>query len=252
MDGAATGLDIQGPTLTNCPPAPLVWSPAPTAWPIWTPETPPEDEEDESFPWSSTASQFKLREAPRDSDLFELLNRLQGARLDDQRVTMGSNSVPWTHSRHRLESLLRGSPPYPMVSLPPEGGFWCDPADREGHGGEGDDLTGEGGHPADLEESCRTYRAHFLQSEHFNFCGLDEVAGPVVLSVKYYCDSDGATSNHIRISLRFTSGTTHKLVADTSSSVLQMAKSLCPILTLTALQPVLCPAAADCITYFDE
>ena len=114
MDGATTGLDIQGPTLTNRPPAPIVWSPAPTAWPIWTPETPPEDEEDENFPWSATPSQFQLKEAPRDSDLFELLNRLQGARLDDQRVTMGSNSVPWMHSRHRLESLLRGSPPYPI------------------------------------------------------------------------------------------------------------------------------------------
>jgi len=167
MDGAATGLDIQGPILTDCPPTRIVWSPAPTAWPLWTPETPPEDEEDENFPWAAT--QFHLKEAPRDSDLFELLNRLQGARLDDQRVTMGSNSVPWTHSRHRLESLLRGSPPYPMVSLPPEGGFWCDPADREGRGGGSDDL-GEGGHPADLEEICRTYRAHFLQSEHFNFC----------------------------------------------------------------------------------
>ena len=248
MDGAATGLDIQGPILTDCPPTRIVWSPAPTAWPLWTPETPPEDEEDENFPWAAT--QFHLKEAPRDSDLFELLNRLQGARLDDQRVTMGSNSVPWTHSRHRLESLLRGSPPYPMVSLPPEGGFWCDPADREGRGGGSDDL-GEGGHPADLEEICRTYRAHFLQSEHFNFCGLDEVAGPVVLSVKYHSDSEDA-GNQVRIILRLTSGSTHHLLPDTTSSVLNMAKALCPALTLANLQPVLCPSVADCITYFDE
>ena len=74
----------------------------------------------------------------------------------------------------------------------------------------------------------------------------------MVLSVKYYCDSDGATSNHIRIILRLTSGTTHKLVADTSISVLQIAKSICSTLTLNTLQPVLCPSAADCITYFDE
>jgi len=254
MDGAATGLDIQGPILTDCPPTRIVWSPAPTAWPLWTPETPPEDEEDENFPWAATTSQFHLKEAPRDSDLFELLNRLQGARLDDQRVTMGSNSVPWTHSRHRLESLLRGSPPYPMVSLPPEGGFWCDPADREGRGGGSDDL-GEGGHPADLEEICRTYRAHFLQSEHFNFCGLDEVAGPVVLSVKYYCDSDGATSNHIRIILRLTSGTSHKLVARDQlqqPSPIALAKSVCPELTLAALQPVLCPKASELLLNYDE
>ena len=146
-------------------------------------------------------------ELPQDRDLFELLARLQGSRLDDQRVTMGSSSVPWTHSRHRLESLLRGSPPYPMVALPPEGGFWSDPSDHSFHNGSFDSEGNPGVEGPqvvpDLEESCRTYRAHFLQSEHFNFCGLDESLGPVVLSVKYYTDSDTAT-NHIRIILRLT------------------------------------------------
>ena len=186
-----------------------------------------------------------------DQGLIELLSRLQSARLDDQRCTMptmanNSSQGAWPPSRQRLEEILRTSPPYPIVSLPPQGGFWSDPAD-----GDAQQVPSEP--VVESEETCRTYRAHFLQSEHFNFCGLDEVAGPVVLSVKYYCDSDGATSNHIRIILRLTSGTTHQLVArDTSISVLQMAKSLCPNLTITTLQPVLCPAAADCITYFDE
>ena len=182
-----------------------------------------------------------------DQGLIELLSRLQSARLDDQRCTMPTNSSQgsWPPSRQRLEEILRTSPPYPIVSLPPQGGFWCDPTD-------GDVQLVPIELVAEAEETCRTYRAHFLQSEHFNFCGLDEVAGPVVLSVKYYCDSDGATSNHIRIILRLTSGTTHKLVADTSISVLQIAKSICSNLTLNTLQPVLCPTAADCITYFDE
>ena len=35
------------------------------------------------------------------------------------------------------------------------------------------------------ESPRRTYKAHFLQPEHFNFCGLDDLMGPVVLSVKY-------------------------------------------------------------------
>ena len=184
-----------------------------------------------------------------DQGLIELLSRLQSARLDDQRCTMPtmatSSQGAWPPSRQRLEEILRTSPPYPIVSLPPQGGFWSDPASGEPQRVPSEPVV-------EAEETCRTYRAHFLQSEHFNFCGLDEVAGPVVLSVKYYCDSDGATSNHIRIILRLTSGTKHQLVADTSSSVLQMAKSICPNLTLTTLQPVLCPAAADCITYFDE
>ena len=188
----------------------------------------------------------------QEPDIFELLNKLQGERLNDQRCTMpGSQQAPWTPSRHRLEAVLRGSPPYPMVSMPPEGGFWCDPGAGAGHSDNSDLGPGPGGDTEAAESPCRTYRAHFLQSEHFNFCGLDEVAGPVVLSVKYHSDSDD-TSNQVRIILRLTSGSTHHLLPDTSSSVLNMAKALCPALTLANLQPVLCPSVADCITYFDE
>ena len=104
----------------------------------------------------------------------------------------GSQQAPWTPSRHRLEAVLRGSPPYPMVSLPPEGGFWSDPSniagdkDHEGNSVTSDTapLAALNGNDSD-DNPCRTYRAHFLQSEHFNFCGQDEVLGPVVLSVKY-------------------------------------------------------------------
>ena len=64
-----------------------------------------------------------------DQGLIELLSRLQSARLDDQRCTMpttmtnGSQGA-WPASRQRLEEILRTSPPYPIVSLPPQGGFW--------------------------------------------------------------------------------------------------------------------------------
>ena len=185
-----------------------------------------------------------------DQGLIELLSRLQSARLDDQRCTMpttmtnGSQGA-WPASRQRLEEILRTSPPYPIVSLPPQGGFWSDPSD----GSPVQRVPSES--VMEAEQTCSTYRAHFLQSEHFNFCGLDEVAGPVVLSVKYHSDS-GDTGNQVRIILRLTSGSTHHLLPDTSSSVLNMAKALCPTLTLANLQPVLCPSVADCITYFDE
>ena len=42
----------------------------------------------------------------------------------------------------------------------------------------------------------RTYRAHFLQSEHFNFCGLEENVGPMVLSVKYYTDVENQVNRN--------------------------------------------------------
>jgi RAP1 GTPase activating protein 1 len=184
-----------------------------------------------------------------DQDLFELLSRLQSSRLDDQRCSMpapgltspsssSSPATPWSPSRHRLETMLRSPPPYPMVVLPAEGGFWCRPTpeqqlryshhqlhhhtdstaccfDADDHlsgdhphlhhhllhqgGNRGGGASGNSGDLLDVESPCRTYRAHFLQSEHFNFCGLDEGTGPLVLSVKYYSDGGGGEDGrHIR------------------------------------------------------
>jgi len=239
MDGSLLAADVCAPL----PYPPDAWTPRPSFH--WTPDTPPDEQEDVF--WSLPAPSTPV--TSRDADLFDLLNRLQGARLDDQRVTMGSNSAPWTPTRHRLESLLRGSPPHPMLSLPPEGGFWSDPADH------GEPEVEAEGRQEEQEESCRTYRAHYLQSEHFNFCGLDEVLGPVVLSVKYYSsEPTDSTSNHTRLVLRLTSGTSHRLVArqPTQPSPILLAKSVCPDLTLSTLQPVLCPKASDLLLSYDE
>ena len=143
-----------------------------------------------------------------------------------------------------------------MVALPPEGGLWCDPSDQHSH----DNSFDSDGNPVisdsavgELDDShCRTYRLHFFQSEQFNFCGLDDLMGPVVLSVKYYCDSDSTTSNHIRIVLRLTSWTTHRLVARQQPSPIAMARMVCPEISLASLQPVLCPKASELLLNYDE
>ena len=199
----------------------------------------------------------------QEPDIFELLNKLQGERLNDQRCTMpGSQQAPWTPSRHRLEAVLRGSPPYPMVSMPPEGGFWCDPGAGAGHSDNSDLGPGPGGDTEAAESPCRTYRAHFLQSEHFNFCGQDEAAGPVVLSVKYYSGeggeggAGGGGGDHIRLVLRLTSGSVHRLVDRASCgghpSPAALAKLASPQLSLASLQPVLCPKASELLVSYDE
>lgn len=254
---------------------------------------------------------------PSDQDLFELLNRLQSSRLDDQRCSMpavgltspsSSSSVAatamasWPPSRQRLEAVLRGPPPYPMVVLPAEGGFWCRPTPEQQlryshhhqlHHHTGDataaccydaddhlhhhhhhgDVSGSGGGGGgggsggelllDAESPCRTYRAHFLQSEHFNFCGLDETTGPLVLSVKYYSDGDesGGANRHIRIILRLQGGTHHKLVAAPAAALMSaeqqpapiaLARLVVPDISIQALQPVLCPRASDLLLNYDE
>ena len=120
-------------------------------------------------------------------------------------------------------------------------------------------------HDNDSDDNpCGTYRAHFLQSEHFNFCGQDEVMGPVVLSVKYYAgdsstsessNTNGGTGDHIRLVLRLTSGSVHRLVdreRGGAPSPIALAKRLCPQLSLASLQPVLCPRASELLVNYDE
>ena len=81
------------------------------------------------------------------SELFELLDRLQSSRLDDQRCEMPSMSLPRqktqgatsgvsTHNerhgpcRHRLEQVLAAASPYPQVVV--EGSsYWVDPSDQD-------------------------------------------------------------------------------------------------------------------------
>ena len=152
-----------------------------------------------------------------------------------------------------------------MVSLPSEGGFWCDPPNVEGRY----DINSKSGiknSPSDAkhsdkcigeheDSSCRSFRAHFLQSEHFNFYGRDERVGPLVLSLKYYNHND-SQSYHIRIILRLSIGIIHKLVhwdrRNGESSPAGLAKTVCPHLSLTFLQPVLCLNIAEVLLNFDE
>ena len=150
-----------------------------------------------------------------------------------------------------------------MLSSPLKAGFWSDPADQ--YSSESNNISEKVNTKSvdglevtakELDDStCRTYRAHFFQSEHFNFCGTDDIIGPLILSLKYYRQSE-SSSKHIRIILRLATGTRHKLVEyeadDEESSPLELAKILCPELSIETLQPILCPNTAELLLSFDE
>ena len=123
--------------------------------------------------------------------------------------------------------LAAGHEPYPQVVV--EGcNYWLDPADQGGGGilGGEDDMgtttTGEETLEAkfEIDDSARSYRAHFVGYDHQNFTAVDEDYGPVVLSVKHYNDPGGGEGsggdevkgNHVRVILRTTSGTIHRLM----------------------------------------
>ena len=153
-----------------------------------------------------------------------------------------------------------------MLAFPLKSGFWCDPPNQYESEYDGKHNTAElevndesiDGRERTVQElddsSCRSYRAHFLKSEHFNFCGEDDMLGPLVLSLKYYSQSE-SISNHIRIILRLAGGTRHMLVeckAKNEESPLELARLVCPDLTLASLQPVMCPTSEELLLNYDE
>ena len=212
------------------------------------------------------------------SELFELLDRLQSSRLDDQRCEMPSMSLPRqktqgatsgvsTHNerhgpcRHRLEQVLAAASPYPQVVV--EGSsYWVDPSDQDTgdiEEGQGERVTGNTKVEAkfEIDDSARSYRAHFLGYDHQNFTAVDDEFGPVVLSIKHYNDKEGEMKgNHVRVILRTTSGTIHRLlpyndVRETPSPV-QLARFLCPDLAVDKFEPIMSPRASDLIVNYDE
>ena len=71
------------------------------------------------------------------SELFDLLDRLQSARLDDQRCELPNFNIKTsqqtisdsrqTASKQMLQRILKHPPPYPTVALVNQGSHWIDP-----------------------------------------------------------------------------------------------------------------------------
>ncbi|TRY67738.1 hypothetical protein TCAL_06421 [Tigriopus californicus] len=163
------------------------------------------------------------------SELFELIDRLQSSRLDDQRCCMpplpangvgsdghmllaGQFKGPTENgsrnptSKILLSEILKQPPPYPMVVLPKSGGYWVDPPSQaEAFARATSALSAPSGDiyarvtpkvdvVFETDETARNYRAHFLGYEHYNFCAIDDNFGPVVISLKTYSDGVSAGS----------------------------------------------------------
>ncbi len=171
-----------------------------------------------------------------------------------------------------------------MIVLPRTGGFWIDPqqppsssssssalptssaastmSTASSSSRESDSAASEPDFKIkfEMDDTARSYRAHFLGYEHYNLCGVDDSLGPVVLSLKTYSDlppKGENGENHTRAILRLNTGTVHKLIPDTgdaSSALcpLRVAQIMEPELTLERLQPVLCRRASQLIMAYDE
>ena len=188
--------------------------------------------------WSSTP-------VSTSEDFFDLLQRVQASRIDDQRCSLPANIVNNNkiipESQSRLEKILREEEPYPMISLPPTGVWW---SEKENSFASDDHETGD-------DDVSRVFRAQFLQTEHFNFVGLvtSETGGdleqPLVVSIKYYSD------DHVRLIVRLPSGSHHHFIdvsqIDEVNEEKILLKAPNTILYFLFRRCVLCSWSVSCI-----
>ncbi|XP_069682782.1 rap1 GTPase-activating protein 1 isoform X1 [Periplaneta americana] len=230
-----------------------------------------------SQPTDPDTGQHKEKLKSATQDLFELLERVQSSRLDDQRCvlppyftqasrednrssttapTAVSTTPPCGGSQRLLEETLQKAAPYPMIVLPPGGGYWLDGQDHDcPFDTRGNPILPHTSWRAKFEtdDTAKCYRRFFVGREHLNLLGTDETLGPVCLSIK---TENVASQEHTRILLRLKTGTMHELVPTSclspSPSPARMAKLLNEQLSVDQFTPVLYPRASQLIAAYDE
>ncbi|XP_059155099.1 rap1 GTPase-activating protein 1-like isoform X2 [Physella acuta] len=199
----------------------------------------------------------------KNSDLFEMLERIQGTRIDDQRCDMTSfykSPAPSVNEdqRRNVQQILQRGGPYPMIVLPPRGGYWMEGSD--GFFTSEEDNVHESItslHPSASELSIDTdfmaqcYRCEFYGKEHFNYYALDENIGPVVMSIR----SESSPVECVNAIVRTRFCTRQEIFHCSPSDVpypAKIAKSVCEEITTDRFQPVLSLKGSDLVMSYDE
>ncbi|XP_078413894.1 rap1 GTPase-activating protein 1-like isoform X9 [Cetorhinus maximus] len=205
----------------------------------------------ESQPSYSTRSYLK------NSDFFEMIEKMQGCRMDEQRCPLPpplkteEDYIPYPS----VHEVLQRETPYPIILLPQFGGYWIEGTNHEiRNSPETEQLSSP---PSKLKLECNTiaklYRKQFLGKEHFNYYCIDSALGHLVFSLKYDVIGD---QEHLRLLLR-TKYKTYQDVIPISCltefpNVVQMAKLVCEEVNVDRFYPVLYPKASRLIVTFDE
>lgn len=218
---------------------------------------------------------FRKRSVEEDvaksGDLFELLNKLQNSRLDDQRCELPrdssqprkGNAAPVSKAerqnqdQEKLEEILRKQGSYPMVVLPVAGGYWVDGVDCASPSDVFDSVFVPGHFtPAKINsrEIATTYRRHFLGKDHLNYVGRDETSNLFILSL--ILESVEEPNDHYRVILRTKDGIACELIPNDPKTELwtaaRLVKSLRDSINNVVLQPVFFPKASELLMAFDE
>ncbi|XP_055254923.1 rap1 GTPase-activating protein 1 isoform X4 [Moschus berezovskii] len=191
------------------------------------------------------------------SDLFEMIEKMQGSRMDEQRCSFPpplkteEDYIPYPS----VHEVLGREGPFPLILLPQFGGYWIEGTNHEITSIAETEPLQSPTTKVKLEcnHTARLYRKHFLGKEHFNYYSLDTALGHLVFSLKYDVIGD---QEHLRLLLRTKCRTYHDVIPISCltefPNVVQMAKLVCEDVNVDRFYPVLYPKASRLIVTFDE
>ncbi|XP_046884738.1 rap1 GTPase-activating protein 1 isoform X1 [Hypomesus transpacificus] len=182
----------------------------------------------------------------RVTELFEIIEKLQGSRLDEQRC-----EFPLPLKSHLLK--IGGDLP---LTLPPKmGGYWIDPplekfADMSPtwshHGLDTDSYD-----IMERDSEAKIYNDLFRPRYHHSFTALDPSLGPLVLSV---CLEE--EDKRLRVILRMKECSLHGVFSvclfSNIPSAVELARMLCENVAIPRFEVVSYLKAPELITAFDE
>ncbi|XP_052397464.1 rap1 GTPase-activating protein 1 isoform X2 [Carassius gibelio] len=190
-------------------------------------------------------------------DLFEMIEKMQSNRMDEQRCTLPpplkteEDYIPYPS----VHEVLGRRSPFPLILLPQFGGYWIEGTNHELSNGTDLDqlLSPNSRFKLECNSTAKIYRKHFLGKEHFNYYTVDSALGHLVFSMKYDVIGD---QEHLRLMLRTKMKTYHDVIPISCltefPNIVQMAKLVCEEVNVDRFFPVLYPKASRLIVTFDE
>ncbi|KAL7406914.1 hypothetical protein ABVT39_000103 [Epinephelus coioides] len=141
------------------------------------------------------------------SDLFAMIERMQGSRMDEQRCPLPpplkteEDYIPYPS----VHEVLGRTSPFPLILLPQFGGYWIEGTNHEPKDPpEADQPPCPTSHvKLETNSLAKIYRKQFMGKEHFNYYTMDAALGHLVFSMKYDVIGD---QEHLRLMLRFRGG----------------------------------------------
>ncbi|XP_070963727.1 rap1 GTPase-activating protein 1-like isoform X11 [Oncorhynchus clarkii lewisi] len=199
------------------------------------------------------------RKHSKTTDLFEMIEKMQGNRMEEQRCTFPpplkteEDYIPYPS----VHEVLERKSGFPLILLPQFGGYWIEGNNHELSDSTDPDqiqpLSPTTRNKLESNSTAKIYRKHFLGKEHFNYYSVDGALGHLVFSLKY--DEIG-DQEHLRLMLRTKLKTYHDVIPISCltefPNVVQMAKLVCEEVNVDRFFPALYPKASRLIVTFDE